>query len=207
MSTELVPVTEKSPRRMSRNLKLRLGVIMRPRRGTHRVWDRLTALQRDLRETQALNLRLTEMLSESMVETTRLQAELDDTRDKLRLATVACEANTSRVDFRFEERDVDPVDQPTHPVPVMELLPVDEEPEPESRDGESHGDTGRRFTDTVPIPVIKHAPAWAETTEMPVIRQQARERHLHASQSTTGTFRVMSSPFATLTPAGFPGSR
>lgn len=212
-STELVTAEEATPRRVPRNLKLRLVAMMRPRRGTHRVWDRMASLERQLQDTRALNLTLTRQLDESHAETLEVRHELDvanlrvaNLEVQLRHAINACEANSAPVSFEFQKLDSGPrdaVDTPTYPVPVAELVIPDEDEE----DEKVSDDTRRPLTDTVPVPVITHAPSWAETTEMPVIRAEARNRVLHADQSSTGTFRVTTSPFASHSPTGFPGGR
>lgn len=210
-STELVTAEEATPRRLPRNLKLRLAAMMRPRRGTHRVWDRMASLERQLQDTRALNVALAHQLDESHAETLEVRHALDvanlrvaNLEVQLRHAVSACEANSAPVSFEFQKLESGPrdaVDTPTYPVPVAELVIPDEDDEKVS-DG-----TRRPLTDTVPVPVITHVPSWAETTEMPVIRAEARNRVLHTDQSSTGTFRITTSPFAGHSPTGFPGGQ
>lgn len=124
MSTELVPVTVT---KRQRNWRLRVINRMRPRVGKHRVWDHVTALERDLTHSRNLNLEQARMIEQLTTELESVQTaawnaldRADELERKLQVAVEANEANKHRVDFVFPERDQDdPVDVATQPVPVI----------------------------------------------------------------------------------------
>lgn len=180
-------------------VRLRLLGVVRPRHGRRRVWDRLAMLEHDLERTRQLNreqgLMIEQLTVELQAATTAAWNASDRANEmerQLDLALEAHEANTHTTSFTFPERPGEPMEEVTHPVPVLEMRLdlADEDEEPENP-----------VTSTIPIKVIAHTPSWAVTTEMPALRA------LVATQSATGTYRVANSPFATHDPAGFPGHR
>ena len=116
-------------RKPSRYSRLRLALKRRGSSGKHRVHDKVALLQRQLRESQQLNENLTRLLDESMVETKTAESrlamaeeEITELRRALNTAIDANEANRHTTDFRFAERPAEPMEQVTHPVPVVRLL-------------------------------------------------------------------------------------
>lgn len=89
----------------------------------HRIHDFVARLKRDLKTSQDLNKELGDMLKDALEKNVDLTEQVAELTEKLRVANEANRANTTGVDFRFMERQVDgPEDQATMPVAQVELL-------------------------------------------------------------------------------------
>lgn len=176
--------------------------------GKHRVHDRVRQLESELRDSQRLNISLSENLSAQIEEFVEMRSERDGLlaqirvlQEKLRHSDEACYANNARVDFDLDQvstydglhlTPIEPVMEPLRLIPppdatdvmLARIIPHDE-----------WGDLDETYDDTMR--------AWRAKRPN---NSQAMNA-LSTDQSSTGTFTVTNigaSPFAGDTPTTIP---
>lgn len=205
----------------------RLRSILRRRtsRNRHRIQDYVSRLERELDTARKLNIEQAKMIEQLYTELSSAKEAtwnaIDHAKElerKLQVAVGANEANAHAVDFYFADRPEEPMEQVTHPVPMVRLL--DEpmllpmvNPDPAiaamERAIADAGDAATVMIDRITTTTKREGRNIADTVVMRRINEEDTHRSplrpMTAPMSTTGTFRltkVSTSTFASTDPAG-----
>lgn len=204
----------------------RLRSILRRRtsRNKHRVQDYVARLERELDSAHRLNVEQAKLIEQLHAELASADKaawnaidRANELERKLQVAVEANEANAHTTDFRFAERPAEPMEQVTHPVPVVQLL---DEPmlmpvvtlDPAIAAMEKAVTDASEAATMMIERITETAKGGERSVADTVIMSRITEEDAHreslkpmaASMSTTGTFRLTkigTSPFATTDPA------